>query len=234
MTRGSTAAFGLAVAAFGLRSGHALPERAVPPGPSAALIEECERHGTLGLLGEAVRAGALGLAPDARGALELRMRAQARHDLSVELALLRLGHELTAAGLEWRAVGSAALARTAYPRGSCARSTTHRYWSTGPMPRACGRSPQCRRWRRTSTPSGRCRTRAVTSSRLPTGSRWAATSWRRCPCPSASCCSAWTTTAPGRAEWPICVTSPRSWCASSPRWSTCCSSPAPGVASRSS
>lgn len=124
MTRGSTAAFGLAVAAFGLRSGHALPEGAVPPGPSAALVEECERHGTLGLLGEAVRAGALALAPDARGALELRLRAQARHDLSVELALLRLGHELTAAGLEWRAVGSAALARTAYPRAEL-RSLDH-------------------------------------------------------------------------------------------------------------
>jgi hypothetical protein len=112
------------VAAFGLRSGHALTERAAPPGPSAALIEECERNGTLGLLGEAVRAGALALAPDARGALELRMRAQARHDLSVELALLRLGHELTAAGLEWRAVGSAALARTAYPRAEL-RSLDH-------------------------------------------------------------------------------------------------------------
>ncbi len=116
MTRGSTGALGLAVAGFGLSSEHALPREALRSAASAALVDECERHGILGLLGEAVRAGAIVVAPDARTRLELRLQVHARRDLVVEQALLRLGGALTAAGLEWRAVGPPALARTAYPR----------------------------------------------------------------------------------------------------------------------
>lgn len=106
----------LAVLSFGLASGHALPGASLPATASANLVDECGRDGFLGLLGEAVRAGAVALAPDIRAVLEARLQAHARHDLSVEDALLRLGHLLTGADVEWRAVGSAALARVTYPR----------------------------------------------------------------------------------------------------------------------
>jgi Uncharacterised nucleotidyltransferase len=105
-----------AIAAFGLPTEHRLPVDEVPRTAAMALVDRCEREGILGLLGEAVRSRALTLSTDARAALELRLRAQAGHDLSVERTLLRLTDALTGAALEWRAVGAPALARTAYPR----------------------------------------------------------------------------------------------------------------------
>jgi hypothetical protein len=116
MTRGSVAALRLAVAAFGLPSEHVVPVGGLSSARSAELVDACEQDGILGLLGEAVRGGTLALPDDARANLELRMRARAAQDLAVERALLGLCGALTAAAIEWRAIGAPALARTAYPR----------------------------------------------------------------------------------------------------------------------
>ncbi len=116
MTPVPVGALSPAIAAFGFPSVHTLPGDVVPTAPSTMLVDECTREGTLGLLGEAVRSGALVLAADARATLELQLVRQARHDLSVERTLLRVSDSLTCSAVEWRVVGSPALARTAYPR----------------------------------------------------------------------------------------------------------------------
>jgi hypothetical protein len=112
----STGALAVAVAAFGLPSQHGLPADPVTPARFGPLLEECIAQEVLGLLGEAVRAGALVVAPPSRAALEEQLRVHARRDLAVEQSLLRIGAALTGADIEWRVLGPAALARTAYPR----------------------------------------------------------------------------------------------------------------------
>jgi hypothetical protein len=112
----ATSALAAAVAALGLSSARAVPADPLAPARFAALLDECIDQDVLGLLGEAVRGGALVVAPPSREALEERLRVHARHDLAIEQSLLRLGAALTGAAIEWRALGSAALARTAYPR----------------------------------------------------------------------------------------------------------------------
>ncbi len=112
----ATSALAAAVAAFGLPSARAVPADPLAPDRFAALLDECIDQDVLGLLGEAVCSGALVVAPASRAALEEQLRVHARHDLAIEQSLLRVGAALTGAAIEWRALGSAALARTAYPR----------------------------------------------------------------------------------------------------------------------
>jgi hypothetical protein len=104
-----------AVAAWGLPTGHELPDGPLDDVTFLRLLNECEQHRLVGLLGAATRAQAFPMTAGQRDLLEDCWQRWLAHALRIERLALEAFRCLERAGLETRVVKGLVLAHQAYP-----------------------------------------------------------------------------------------------------------------------
>lgn len=105
----------LAVAAYGLPTGHRFPAAPLPAAEWTALLSAAKANRVLGTLRAAVDAGALPATPDQRTEVRNAHRAVLLRVLSLEQHLVSVHTALTDAGIDCRVLKGSAYAHLDYP-----------------------------------------------------------------------------------------------------------------------